>query len=488
MITPSLYQTAIYDFVAASDIALKKRYGGKRNGIVRAVAGSGKTTTLVEAFNRSRGSGLFLAFNKPIAEELRRRGVNARTFHSLCFGPVMRFRKQGEVDKPKVKELVAASMDDDQHRIYGSFVARMLGFGRNAGLGTHLAPNSSDEWRRLIDHHDIEPESEEADLDEAISLCIEYLERCYAAPTIDFDDMLYLSVRDQIALPKFDFIFVDEAQDTNIIQREIIRKCCKPSTRIIAVGDPAQAIYGFRGADSESMQLIADEFDCLDLPLTISYRCPRAVVAYAKQWMDKIEHAPNASEGIVESLGSRWKPDLFRSGDLVVCRTTRPLVALAFRMLREHRPVRIMGQEIGKSLTVLIRKMRPRSLDHLVEKLALYSARECAKLLLRKEEAKAEALSDRCAAIATMAEGCSTLAELDAVIERLFADKGVATVLATIHKAKGLEADRVFWLNSSLCPSPWARQPWQQQQERNLCYVAATRAKQELYLIEEERK
>jgi len=60
--------------------------------------------------------------------------------------------------------------------------------------------------------------------------------------------------------------------------------------------------------------------------------------------------------------------------------------------------------------------------------------------------------------------------------------------LATIHKSKGLEADRVWWLNASACPASWARQPWQKQQERNLCYVAATRAKAELVMFEERVK
>jgi DNA helicase II / ATP-dependent DNA helicase PcrA len=56
--------------------------------------------------------------------------------------------------------------------------------------------------------------------------------------------------------------------------------------------------------------------------------------------------------------------------------------------------------------------------------------------------------------------------------------------LATIHKAKGLEANRVWFLCPSLCPSKWARQDWQKAQERNLIYVAITRAKSELIKIE----
>lgn len=77
---------------------------------------------------------------------------------------------------------------------------------------------------------------------------------------------------------------------------------------------------------------------------------------------------------------------------------------------------------------------------------------------------------------------------LEKIIDDMFAEKSNATVLATVHKAKGLEADRVWWLNRSQCPSRYAKKEWQMQQEANICYVAATRAKRELYFIEEERE
>src|SRR3546814_9596201 len=60
------------------------------NAIVEAVAGSGKSTTIIEAMKKVRGNSIFLAFNKAIADELKAKGVNARTFHSLVFSPVMR--------------------------------------------------------------------------------------------------------------------------------------------------------------------------------------------------------------------------------------------------------------------------------------------------------------------------------------------------------------------------------------------------------------
>jgi superfamily I DNA/RNA helicase len=87
-----------------------------------------------------------------------------------------------------------------------------------------------------------------------------------------------------------------------------------------------------------------------------------------------------------------------------------------------------------------------------------------------------------------LGENSRTIPELLRVIDDLFDERRAGVTLATIHKSKGLEADRVYWLNASQCPAQWAKQDWQKQQERNLCYVAATRAKRELVLIEEKAK
>jgi superfamily I DNA/RNA helicase len=306
---------------------------------------------------------------------------------------------------------------------------------------------------------------------------------------LDFDDLLYFAVKDNISLPKFDYVFVDEAQDTNAIQRAILRKIMKPNTRLVAVGDPAQAIYGFRGADSNSMNLIASEFGCVQLPLTVTYRCPTSVVTFAKQWVSHIEAAPNAAEGVVRNVDQDWKHEDFLGTDLVVCRTSRPLVALAYQFLRARIPARVMGKDIGEGLKALVKKMNAKGIDALLDKLEDYTQREVEKALARGSEARAEAIRDKTDSVLCLIEGLEetnrTVPALIATIDDLFNDRRSGVTLATIHKSKGLEAGRVWWLNASACPASWARQKWQKQQERNLCYVAATRAKSELVMFEE---
>lgn len=475
----SNYQANIFNFVQ----------NGTGNAVIQAVAGSGKSTTIVEAMNRIPASktAIFLAFNKAIAEELRSRGVNARTFHSLTYMPVTQFKKVRNVEMSKLRILARDNMSGNDESLYSSFCQRLVGLAKQVGMG-FLTQDIESNWMDIVDHHQLELDSEGADLYRAVELSRKLLQWSNESSLIDFDDMLFLAVKEGLVLPKFDFVFVDEAQDTNQIQRALLRKILKPTSRIVAVGDSAQAIYGFRGADSDSLNLIRDEFNCIELPLTVSYRCPTSVVKLAQQWVPSIESAPGAAEGTVATLGE-WNTNILAANDLVVCRTTRPLISLAYRMLRDRQPVRIMGREIGQGLIKLVEQMRARGIDALITKLGAWSERECEKARAKQNDGLVQSIQDRADSIICIAESLPeterTVPGLIAVINTLFSDVANATVLATIHKSKGLEANNVFWLNSSQCPSKWAKQPWQVAQETNLMYVAVTRAKKTLIMIED---
>lgn len=478
----SKYQKDIFAFIES----------GTGNAVIEAVAGSGKSTTIVEGMNRipAGDSAIFLAFNKAIAEELKSKGVNARTFHSLTYSPVTRHKGTRQVDTDKTRRICVANLKGDDAFIYGAFIQRLVGLAKQVGVGC-LVPDSEGVWNAIVEHHDLELDNESADMTRAIELSREVLTLSNASSMVDFDDMLYVPVKDGLSLPKFDFVFVDEAQDTNAIQRALLRKLLKPGTRIIAVGDPAQAIYGFRGADSNSLDLIAEEFNCTKLPLTVSYRCASSIVQYAKQWVDHIEPREGAPLGAVVNLGDKWDEQVFAPNDLVVCRTTRPLVSLGYKLLKKRIPVYIMGREIGVGLKSLINKLNAKGIDNLLTKLEAWRERESEKAIAAGNDGKVQRIEDKSDAIVCLIDGLPetnrTIPELLRVIDTLFTSGPDSVVLATIHKAKGLEADTVFWLNRSQCPSKWARQPWQKQQESNLCYVATTRAKSNLTIIEEQQ-
>ncbi len=481
----SSFQTSIFAFVET----------GSGNAIVEAVAGSGKSTTIIEAMKLVRGQAIFLAFNKAIAEELKKRGVNARTFHSLCFSVVLR-AMNAELETDKLKKLLRenATLDSDlngmtvaEERLYGAFAMRLVGLAKQVGMG-FLTEDTFDAWMDICIHHDIEPESEAANLQRGIEIARLLLDWSNTdRDRVDFDDMLYIAVRDRLNLPKFDFVFVDEAQDTNMIQREILRMIMKPTSRMVAVGDPAQAIYGFRGADARSLSLIASEFNAVTLPLSISYRCAASVVKYSQQWVDHILPRENAPDGEVNHRDYDWSPDDFAADDLVVCRKTAPLISLAFKCIRFNVPVQVMGRDIGQGLKALIKKMNAANIEILYEKLTAYMEREIKKARKEDNEKKIESIRDKVTSllflIDALQEDRRDLRSLEIGIDYLFKDKANSVKLATIHKAKGLEANTVWWLDYDQQPAQWARQAWQQQEEIHLCYVAATRAKMVLNLI-----
>jgi len=477
----SPYQNNVFTFVT----------DGAGNCIIEAVAGSGKTTTIVEAMRRTFGTSIFLAFNKSIQVELSSRGVNAKTFHSLTFRTVMQFKKQKQVTQDKLRLIVDANLGDDDVRAYGAFICKLVSLARNNGVGC-LVPDVESEWYDLIDKHELELQTEEASVETAVMYARKLLATSNESPMVDFDDLLYLAVKEGLTLEKYDHVFGDEMQDTNAIQRAILRKIMKPTSRFYGVGDAAQAIYGFRGADSDSLKLLATEFQCVTLPLTVSYRCATSIVEYARQFGSPIEAAPNAPAGEVISLNTEWTTANFAANDLVVCRTTKPLISLAFKLLKARVPVRIMGKEIGDTLITLIERMKAKGISALETKLEVWANREAEKAIAKKQETKAEAIRDKFDAIMCLIEGLDeterTIPALCEIIRSLFDNGYNQVVLATIHKAKGLESPRVYWLNSSKCPSPYARQEWQLQQERNLCNVAATRAMRTLVLIEEPTK
>lgn len=498
--TWSPYQENIFSFIL----------NGVGNAVVEAVAGSGKTTTIVECTQRiPKGkTSIMLAFNKTIAEELKSRGVNARTFHSLTYSPVMNSRKTNNVETNKLRMICKQIFSSDEAFVYGAFLTKLVGLARNAGIGC-LVADTEDAWWEVINHHDLELENERGNMARAVEMARDLLDESCRSNFVDFDDMLYLAVKDGILLPKFDYVFVDEAQDTNAIQRAIIRKICHQDSRVVFVGDPSQAIYGFRGADSNSMSMLAEEFECEHLPLTISYRCPTSVIAEARRFVSHIEAAPDAPEGKVHhnvdlytvlrntaalcaGTSDEQTPDApsdraFTPRDLVVCRTTKPLIALAFRAMKMRIPVKILGREIGQGLKTLIGKMRATDVDDLVVKLEAWAAREIDKAIAKQLDEKVDQLQDKLDAILCLIEGLPetsrTIPDLLECIEGLFNNNVQALTLSTIHKAKGTEADRVWWLNYEDCPSKWAKQDWQRLQEKNLCYVAITRAKSALMYV-----
>lgn len=488
---------------------------GRGSAILKAVAGSGKSTSIVRALPSIPAfkQVLILAFNAPVAKEMREkiaalgeelgrdfRNVEAATFHARGFRSLTRhFGRDAkvEVDDGKVRKILKDRLSEAEYEAYGDFVAKLVGFAKGVGIGIPgFGPEVEDPstWAAIIRSQDMWLDSEDATEERAIDLAQKALRVSNAKAKsdrwIDFNDQLYLPLLWNLRLFRHDWVFVDEAQDTNPVRREFAKRSVKSpglGGRAVFVGDPKQSIYAFTGASTDAMDQIANEFSTVELPLTVSYRCPKAVGELARAIVPYFEVAPNAIEGRVEhAKNAKAALADFGPGDAVLCRKTAPLIDLAFSLIAEGRGCRVLGRDVGAGLTSLIKKMRARGVDGLFEKLARYYAREAAKLAKAGNDAKAEALLDRIEAIKVVAdalpEGERTLPALIEKVEGLFGDgNDPVLTLSTAHKSKGREFPKVLIYGPELFPSKAAKTAEALEQEENLFYVAETRATAELW-------
>jgi len=260
--------------------------------------------------------------------------------------------------------------------------------------------------------------------------------------------------------------------------------------RVLFFGDERQAIFGFTGADTDSVEKIANEFSTKTLPLTVTYRCPKKVVAEARRAAIikpyLIEAHPSAPEGEVATIEAKHlhRQNLTKA-DAILCRNTKPLVELAFALIRRSIPCHVEGRDIGAGLLKLATRWKVKNINTLRERLENYKEKQVAKLIAKGKEDQAEGVKDRVETVLILMEGCDTVQCVKDKIERLFSDtydgKPDNLTLSTVHKSKGREWHRVFILGmNELMPSKYARSTEQKLQEENLKIVAVTRAKHTL--------
>jgi len=324
---------------------------------------------------------------------------------------------------------------------------------------------------------------------------------------VDFNDMLWVPLRRNARFWPYDWVLIDEAQDTNEARRLIAYRMLKPKYgRLVAVGDPKQALYSFTGADSRAMDMIKQGLDSEELNLTVTYRCPKKVVAHVNSLCpDLVAHEDNP-DGVVRKLpyssfDPEKVPDFWQEAsgltpdDVILCRKNAPLISLAFAMIRKGIGCQIEGRDIAEGLVALANRWkRAKTLDKLLEKLDEYRNREVAKAMEADNEAKAERITDQCEALKVMAEslleqGRTDRGDLIRSIRSMFGDtepgqKPAVVTLSTVHKAKGREWKRVYILGrNAYMPLPFAKLPWEMEAENNIIYVAITRAMEELVEI-----
>lgn len=479
--TPSKYQLGIFEWVS-SNIDTGKHL------VVEAVAGSGKTTTAMHVLDiiPSNKEVIYLAFNKHIATELQSKipaYAEARTYHSLGLS-ILRdnYGKTLKVDSDKNNGILQTLLNKYEYGYLYAPIKRLAALCKN-----NLLDATYDNIMDLSLLHNVEING---DIDLVVETVADLLYKAkMSAKIVDFDDMCWIPVIQHLPSKKYDVVIVDELQDTNATQIELALMSVSKNGMIIGVGDSKQSIYGFRGADVNAIPNLINRLQADSLPLSITYRNPQSIVDLVNAKFPNIafEGRKNAPAGIVKNISGDMLIELAEVGDMILCRTNAPLVEYCFEFIRRGIKATIRGRDIGKGLTTLIKKFKKQTnvLVDLLYLMSEYRDLETAKMVASNKTGAAIALADKVNTVVALADGCTSISEVEQRIETIFSDDNPGILLSSIHKAKGLEAERVFILHPELLPHPLAKQAWEQEQEKNIEYVAYTRSLKELYIVQE---
>ena len=457
-------------------------------------AGTGKTTTLIELCSRIPGQIFLGAYNKKIAEEIKARleskglpNAKASTMHAAGFGAWKRVSPSCEVNESKMYDICK------QQKVKYDEISEFCKIVSLAKQFLYVGQEAPAEWEYIWDQYEVSMPYSEAKVAKAKELLAESIR--INESIIDFDDMLYAPLVAGCKVPTYDWVLVDEAQDTNPSRRELAIRMLNGRGRLVAVGDDRQAIYGFTGADADAMDLIQERMSSAVLPLTVTYRCPKRIVALAQKWVPDIQAHETNGEGEIWQVEEK-DFDILRMAtdrDVILCRLTRPLIALAYQAIQRGRGVRVEGRDIGRGMLKLAQRFKEDSLRKIQPRLHNYLVEERDRLQQQNKLTQVQNLEDKCESLSLMIsqaleDGGSTIDDLKRRIESLFGDttgKQTLLTLSTIHKSKGREWDHVWlWGRNIYQPFFYALRAyekgitWPLRQEDNLCYVGVTRTKQ----------
>ena len=459
--------------------------------IVRARAGTGKTTTIIEGINRAPESKILLcAFNKRIAEELQTRLLNgnatAKTLHAVGYACVRRFWENLRIGTDRADMLTARVCQQTAPDAIKRLVSKLHTKGREIQPHAKKLGDLTDIAWQFECVPDEQWDESGFDLDYVERMALRAMELAASEkPTeIDFADMIYLPVRNHWLQKTYDLVVVDEAQDMTVAQLEIARGVCRG--RICVVGDDRQAIYGFRGADSGSLDRLKSELGAAELGLTTTYRCGKAIVELAAQLVPDFTCGAGMHEGSIESIVSDKLVETAQAGAFILSRTNAPLVGTAMALLRSGKRCRVAGRDIGSGLKALIRRLKGRSIPDMLAKLAAWQTREVTRFTKAGRTSKIDAVIDQAETLAALAQDAKGMDDLEVRIDALFTDDGLGQAgiitCSSVHRAKGLEADTVFILRETLRRGGSSQSG---QEEENIAYVAITRAKKTLVWVVE---
>lgn len=495
---PTVQQQEIYDILSGNK-KLKASESG--NIAVSAVAGSGKTTTAVQAAKRAcpkryKNVG-FTAFNKTIADELAKKldgSAQASTLHALGNRLIRGDHPFVTFDPDKYRTIAKSEFRTYFKSTNGKgflkpeyaalFAVIDVVRSQNIPFGALTQPllkkiaSACDKQNVVLPSREFVHEVVGAAL-----RCLEIGSDRSRLNSIDYGDMIWLPVQLGLGENIFDLLFADEAQDFTPIQQELV---CRVSANTVVIGDPYQSIQGWAGADCQSFYNLSKRLKAKQMPLSVCWRCPSSHLDLARILVPHVQNRPDCPSGELIETDSYGIARTAGPGDLVICRNNAPLVGCAYSLMKNKIPALVRGRDIGSSMIRLVEKLDPYDIKDLYNRLSRWKDREFKKLIEREADDQAYSnIQDQVDCIKELSGECETLGEFTDLCKTLFTDSDESdkVILSSVHRSKGLESDNVVLLSPDLmCARASDEEAYQQ--EKNLLYVALTRAKKKLAIAD----
>jgi len=505
------FQT-VFDFVE----------NGTGNGCIEAVAGSGKTASIVESIIRCSEKNpshkiLFVAFNVSIKEEGAKRlagynNVDVLTCHGLGYRSLKKAwaGKQFDVQDssgPYMRGLVENELGPEKEKADDRDALMDL-----ISKAKMTLTSGAQGMIKLMDRFNIETGYDRKEFVKYALKIMEFTKhragtticqgkggKTFVKAALTFDDEIWLPIVNDWAVDQYDEVFVDECQDLSKARRELVAKSVKDSGRIFIVGDICQAIFGFACADSNALPEMVEQFNCVSLPLSCSWRCDELIINEAQQFNPIITARPNAPAGIVDKCECKELLEKIEAGDVLISRTNAPLVRVFFQLAKQQRKVKFIGRDYGRMLSYRIKCWKRRH-DVLVEKgevCGLFTGQEVLNYndeWLRhhsqnKKESDYKVAADRLrdewetvvALTSDLDSALNSVKSVQEILDRcnVFSpeenkedkDGKECITLSSTHRFKGLERPHVYVLVDTYAPRD------ANEEEAHLMYVAITRAK-----------
>ena len=480
---------------------------GILNLIVQAVAGAGKTTTLIECANRldENKTVLLLAHNKSTRDTLREKigdkpNVKVYTLHGLAWRMFNEhFGFSPEIDEDKYRKYINANIDTIASEEYNALSRpSKLAYKSNVmdliNKSRYNLKQSEKEIKKLATKkYGMTLIADECKM---VSDVLKW--GATQDKVVDFQDLLWFPSEFGYFTKKYlaDIIMLDEAQDASIAQQDIVSRCFKRNTRLFSFGDKEQCINGWAGSDTSAFEHLKDSSmfrrDSVELPLTTNYRCGKRIIEYAKRFTNNNIHA---MDGAVDgAVRENVLLSEVNEGDMVLCRNIAPLMEVYRRFVSLGKKVYFRGEELGRKLKESADCSDGETIDEMISSMKKRLIFTWDMLSSDEGVDKRETMThpmvisqlDTIKSMESLPRTVKTRLDLEMFVDDMFSDEGQEGIqLSTIHRAKGLESDKVFIICPSLIPSHLATLDWELEEERHLQYVMCTRPKYELNFVSE---